>query len=117
MPPDGWWRKGVNDRFAFGHPAAMRVYGGRVKHAKEFAAAHRLHSESLLRAVLQRAGIAVHKTELLAERVRAHGMLRGMPVVDKAGRVTVRSRRPSRLFQNALGAWEARECREGSDCC
>ena len=66
---------GYNDRFAFGGSAAMDVYHhklGTPLHA-HLGAGGVLHPESILRGVLDRAGIPVHRTQIIFDTLRPDG--------------------------------------------
>ena len=85
----------MNDRFAFGTPAAMLRYGLRVEQALAYARQHPLHSETFLQNVFQ--GTAeLRFTAQRAQRVRSRPVrvagesaqwappFRGIIIVDHA---------------------------------
>jgi hypothetical protein len=75
--PDWQWWGGVNDRFAICGKDVYRAYGKRIEQAFEFCKATRrkLHSERLLKYVLQRNGARVCTLKARASRVRITGEL------------------------------------------
>lgn len=68
------WR-GLNDRFAFGRPAAAAAYGQRLLLAQDFARTQKLHSERLVLYALRAAGITPRFTSSQSVRVRATGLV------------------------------------------
>jgi hypothetical protein len=95
---------GVNDRFAFGPPEVMRLYGSRYDKALNYSKAHPLHPETFLRDLLGARNVSTRHTDILFERVRSNGVLWGVPkgekIPDKAvGRY--------QLEKNILGQWNA----------
>jgi hypothetical protein len=68
---------GMNDRFAMGSPAAMRVYGSRFDAALAYSKTVNLHSERFLKSTMlaHAEGMAVRHTCQAASRVRATGVL------------------------------------------
>ncbi|WP_226504255.1 hypothetical protein [Pseudomonas sp. MWU16_30317] len=73
--PDWQWWGGLNDRFAICGRDVYRAYGRRVEQIFEFCAAtgRKLHSERLLKFVLQGAGAKVCLLPTTASRVRING--------------------------------------------
>lgn len=69
--PDFHLIEGVNDRFAFGKPAVMKVYGERYIHALEYSITNALHSERFLAYYLRKYGISVHLIPFRFRRIRA----------------------------------------------
>lgn len=69
--PDFHLIAGVNDRFAFGSPGAMKVYGTRYLHAELYVTRKGLHSENFLRHVLDANGIATEQVHFRFRRMRA----------------------------------------------
>jgi hypothetical protein len=95
---------GVNDRFAFGPPEVMRLYGSRYDKALNYSKVHPLHPETFLRDLLNARNVSTRPTNILFERVRSNGILWGVPkgesIPDKAvGRY--------QLVRNVLGQWNA----------
>jgi hypothetical protein len=77
VPHWNWWA-GFNDRFAICGRQAFEAYGNRVDRAFEFGqVTHRpIHSESLVKFALHRAGVNTLAIPLKASRVRADGSIR-----------------------------------------
>ena len=74
VPIWNWWA-GYNDRFAICGKAAYRAYGNRVERAVDFARAsgRPIHSESLVKFALRRAGVKTLAIPMTASRVRVDG--------------------------------------------
>ncbi|QAY90226.1 hypothetical protein [Pseudomonas sp. ACM7] len=70
--PDWQWWGGLNDRFAICGRDAYQAYGKRIEHIFDFckATGRKLHSERLLKYVLQQAGTKVCTMDTTASRVR-----------------------------------------------
>ncbi len=77
VPIWNWWA-GYNDRFAICGKAAYRAYGNRVDRAVDSARATRrpIHSESLVKFALRKAGANTLAIPMTASRVRADGTVR-----------------------------------------
>lgn len=73
--PDWQWWGGLNDRFAICGRDAYQAYGKRIEHIFDFceATGRKLHSERLLKYVLQKAGARVCTMDTRASRVRING--------------------------------------------
>ncbi|MBD1597287.1 hypothetical protein [Pseudomonas typographi] len=73
--PDWQWWGGLNDRFAICGQDVYEAYGNRIEHIFRFceATGRKLHSERLLKFVLQQAGAKVCTMPTTASRVRIHG--------------------------------------------
>ena len=71
--PDFHLIDGVNDRFAFGKPSVMKVYGLRYTHAKQYAQHHALHSEKFLAHILKKNKISTCLVPFRFRRIRAGG--------------------------------------------
>ncbi len=73
--PDWQWWGGLNDRFAICGRDAYQAYGKRIEKIFEFcdATGRKLHSERLLKYVLQTAGAKVCTMSTTASRVRING--------------------------------------------
>ncbi|KAG8460754.1 hypothetical protein KFE25_010809 [Diacronema lutheri] len=72
---------GLNDRFAFGRPAAAAAYGQRLLAVERFAQRQPLHAELLLRDALADAGVTPRFTASESVRVRASGQTAHMDVL------------------------------------
>ena len=66
---------GKNDRFAIGTPSAMKIYGTRLKHARNFSKIRTLHSEQFLKNILKRGKVIMKPLNMKAVRVRANGSI------------------------------------------
>lgn len=73
--PDWQWWGGLNDRFAICGRDAYKAYGKRIEHIFDFceSTGRKLHSERLLKYVLQQAGAKVCTMDTTASRVRITG--------------------------------------------
>lgn len=73
--PDWQWWGGLNDRFAICGRDAYQAYGKRIERIFDFceATGRKLHSERLLKYVLQQAGVKVCTLDTTASRVRIDG--------------------------------------------
>jgi len=71
--PDFHLIEGVNDRFAFGTPATMKIYGMRYKYALQYAAINALHSERFLAFILYKHQITTCLVPFRFRRIRAGG--------------------------------------------
>jgi len=69
--PDFHWHGGLNDRFAYGKPEVMKIYGNRNKQALEYSKNKKLHSETFLKEILK--GVKIVKNGVHFCRVRANG--------------------------------------------
>ena len=67
--------EGVNDRFAIGHPSAMKHYGMRFYQAKEYSTILALHSERFLSWSLAINRINVAYVPIKFRRIRANGVV------------------------------------------
>lgn len=76
LPYWACWR-GLNDRFAFGRPAAAATYGQRIRAVERYTQKQPLHSEQLLRFALADAGVSHAFTSGQSVRVRATGIVEG----------------------------------------
>ena len=68
-------RKGCNDRFAYGDPDSMIIYGQRYKQSLDYSMTRSLHAESLLRYVLDSHQINIIPTNMIVCRRRANGII------------------------------------------
>jgi hypothetical protein len=95
---------GVNDRFAFGSPRTMALYGSRIVDATNYSLSKPMHPETFLSDLLAEHHIATNHTDILFERVRSNGVLWGVPV-DQG----LPEKSPARyqLVKNVLGQWSA----------
>jgi hypothetical protein len=73
--PDFHLIDGINDRFAFGKPATMKVYGMRYTSALEYSQQNPLHSEKFLAYILQRYKISPCLVSFRFRRIRAGGLI------------------------------------------
>jgi hypothetical protein len=75
--PEWQWWGGVNDRFALCGRDIYRSYGKRIERIFEFceATGRKLHSERLVKYVLQQAGAKVRALPTRASRVRIDGTM------------------------------------------
>ena len=64
---------GVNDRFGFGRPDQMEVYGNRFDEALSYSKKHKLHSETFLEDVLNKHHIGIKYIKFGFIRTRANG--------------------------------------------
>jgi hypothetical protein len=71
--PDFGQYGGLNDRFAFGTPDAMYIYGTRYMHALQYSTSHQLHSESYVRDYLQYSKLSAVEVPIRFLRFRATG--------------------------------------------
>jgi hypothetical protein len=73
--PDWQWWGGLNDRFSICGRDVYRAYGRRIERVFDFnrATGRKLHSERLLKFVLQQAGARICTLPTTASRVRIHG--------------------------------------------
>lgn len=73
--PDWQWWGGLNDRFAICGRDTYMAYGKRIEHIFDFckATGRKLHSERLLKYVLQQAGARICTMDTKASRVRITG--------------------------------------------
>ena len=98
---DAW--TGVNDRFAFGHPAAMHTYGSRLKLVKEYLQHSPLHAESFLKYALETKQLEVRPSSIRFTRVRASGEIWSLPehpaAADFSDGVLHGSHTPNKKFQ------------------
>jgi hypothetical protein len=69
--PDFHLIDGVNDRFAFGVPETMKLYGSRYLEAYEYSQNHPLHSEKFLAYILQKYKISPCLIPFRFRRIRA----------------------------------------------
>jgi hypothetical protein len=95
---------GVNDRFAFGRPEVMKLYGSRYLQVMNYTEFHPLHAETFLMHVLDGHNVTVKTTDILFERVRSNGILWGVP---EGGTFPKKLSRKYQLKRNILGQWEA----------
>lgn len=95
---------GLNDRFAFGPPKVMRIYGSRLDQTANYSKFHPLHPETFLKDLVHHYNITARTTDILFERVRSNGILWGVPhgeaIPDKA-------KARYQLVKNILGHWNA----------
>lgn len=75
-------RNAVNDRFAIGSPAAMKIYGNRFNEALEYSKKKPLHSETFLEDVLHKHRIPVKIIHFHFIRVRANGKTAAVDVIS-----------------------------------
>lgn len=66
---------GLNDRFAYGTPEAMKWYGNRYLAAHEYAKNNSLHSETFLKYIMSVDNVKLNYTNIKFGRVRANGVL------------------------------------------
>jgi hypothetical protein len=78
LPPFANW-DGANDRFAFGAPSTMMLYGNRQSDIAEYCKTHPAHSERFLKWFLSRHNLTIRRTPLVFGRVRAPKQLWEMP--------------------------------------
>jgi len=89
----GWqWFGGINDRFAICDNTSFLNYGKRIENIQEYCSntSRPLHAESLLRFVLNKFHISIHRVSLRASRVRLGGkikaenfsMWKSNPIID-----------------------------------
>jgi hypothetical protein len=71
--PDFHLIDGVNDRFAFGRPATMKIYGLRFKYAQLYSELKPLHSERFLAEYLLKNKLTICLIPFRFRRVRAGG--------------------------------------------
>ena len=95
---------GINDRFAFGSPNIMEIYGSRYLQVINYALKHTLHSESFLHSILLSNNATIKFTNILFERVRSNGILWGVPV---GGQISNKLGAKYQLVKNILGEWTA----------
>lgn len=95
---------GINDRFAFGSPKVMKLYGSRYLQAINYSQYFPLHAETFLRYFLDYNGIVVRMTDILFERVRSNGVLWGIP---QGGTFPENISEKYQLKRNSMGQWEA----------
>ena len=69
--PDFHLIDGVNDRFAFGTPKTMKLYGLRYDLALQYSSRYPLHSEKFLAYTLQKYGVVPHRIPFYFRRIRA----------------------------------------------
>ncbi|EIK96959.1 hypothetical protein PMM47T1_09876 [Pseudomonas sp. M47T1] len=95
--PEWQWWGGLNDRFAICGRDAYRAYGKRIEQIFQFceATGRKLHSERLLKWVLQQAGTKVCTMDTTASRVRITGEFAEESFSPKRGM----GRRENRYFQ------------------
>lgn len=95
--PEWQWWGGLNDRFAVCGRDIYRSYGKRIERIFEFcqATGRKLHSERLLKFVLQRAGAKVRVLPTRASRVRINGAMVEESFSSKAGM----GKRENRFFK------------------
>lgn len=74
---DTW--NGVNDRFAYGQPAAMHTYGSRLKLVEEYVKHSPLHAETFLKYALETKGLEIRPSSIRFTRVRASGEIWSVP--------------------------------------
>jgi hypothetical protein len=94
---------GVNDRFAFGRPEVMKIYGSRYLEVEKYMKSYPLHAETFLKHVLKSHNVTVKPTNILFERVRSNGVLWGVP---EDGTIPEKLSRKYQLQKNILGLWE-----------
>ena len=98
---------GLNDRFAFGGVEAMDVYCNRTQEIMKYALTHQVHAESLLGYVVKNAGLDVHYTSLVFERVRSHGYIQGIPQFDDGPEKHIASWGQGQFLQQSeLATWQ-----------
>lgn len=97
------WR-GVNDRFAFGSPSVMQVYGRRLLGVANYSRAKPVHPETYLADHLSANHITPRNTTILFERVRANGLLWGIPI---NGEIPTFASKRYQLVRNELGEWSS----------
>jgi hypothetical protein len=95
---------GANDRFAFGPPHVMKVYGSRLIGAANYSQIKPVHPETYLSDLLHSHHIVTRATNLLFERVRANGVLWGIPI---NGTIPPHAPMTYQLVKNVLGEWSA----------
>lgn len=62
---------GYNDRFAFGKPLVMAMYGKRQSRIAEYCKTNRPHSETFIKWLIQQSGVSVKRTPILFGRMRS----------------------------------------------
>lgn len=95
---------GVNDRFAFGRPEVMKLYGSRFLQVLNYTKLFPLHAETFLLHVLAWHNVTIKTTDILFERVRSNGILWGVP---EGSTFPKKLSRKYQLQRNILGQWEA----------
>lgn len=100
---------GVNDRFAFGPPQIMKIYGNRYLQAVNYSQYYPLHAESFLKHLLESNNITMRMTDILFERVRSNGILWSIP---EGGNFPKKFRK-YQLMRDSRGNWEAVSLRGG----
>jgi hypothetical protein len=95
---------GVNDRFAFGPPHVMKVYGSRLIGAANYSQIKPVHPEKYLSDLLHSHHIVTRATNIQFERVRANGVLWGIPI---NGTIPPVAPMTYQLVKNVLGEWSA----------
>ncbi len=110
--PDWQWWGGLNDRFAICGRDAYKVYGNRVERIFDFCSAtgRKLHSERLLKFVLQQAGVRVCTMATTASRVRITGAFAEESFSPKRGM----GKRENRYF-HLFARWRTFRDRQLSD--
>ena len=101
---------GLNDRFAFGNPAAMRIYGNRLQQAIAFSQQAPLHAERFLQAVMVSKNVTCRATNIVFTRVRGDGLVVELPMADgdKLSTTAVRPVFAYRMMRTSLGYWRLR---------
>eukprot|EP00667_Euglena_gracilis_P012832 EG_transcript_13189 len=97
---------GMNDRFALGNRAGMRIYGMRRRLLEEYVLRRWLHAESFLRFAMLRGNVSTYTTDMLFTRVRSNRYIWEMPVyVDGVMTTNVTYVHNHRLVRNILGTY------------
>ncbi len=74
---DDWG--GLNDRFSFGHPAAMHAYGSRLSLVEQYIQTAPLQAEHFLKYALESKQLNVRPSSIRFTRVRAPGEIWSLP--------------------------------------
>ena len=73
----------------------------------KYALTHQVHAESLLGYVVKNAGLDVHYTSLVFERVRSHGYIQGVPQFDGGPEKHIASWGQGQFLQQSeLATWQ-----------
>ena len=76
--PDFHHSGGYNDRFAYGNPETMIIYGNRFVNGKEYAKNNLFHAEKFLKYVLDKSKININKENIIVCRIRGNGKINPM---------------------------------------
>jgi hypothetical protein len=99
---------GLNDRFAFGNPAAMTLYGNRLDHAERFTQRSTLHAETFLQYAMKEGKVTCATTNIVFSRIRADGLVVDIPLATDDGGLNTTAMDRSfalRLKRSFYGTW------------